>query len=1024
MTLENSKTTSKTSSLKALLLRAWKDRWTDLQWGINIKTILPRGVSGDVYNLADCMLQHAVIGAGANQLVLSYLHHTLSCQMVSYAAVLIKISKFDEFEKPHCLISLLEFLETIQPGITCRNKAEEDLLASAILSIVHWLLQIYHYTLCSFVIPTSQDSTQTKIEFPELLDKPTKILEAFVSCDFIMALMYLAKHDDEDLHLKIIKKCNEINSMITLAELDRSIQDSLQKLCNLDAVSKLIEPDEPVTYCIQALLTVDVVVNPCADTQTYVNQLLMIQSFKGYSNPRLYCELIRACLISLHDVNDAARESMWGAFTFLKVPEIIERLNNPYKDKKDYSQDVVSAFELLLQYTSLLDLMDTKSSCNIIEYVLGGMLKHRLVNESHVKTFAAMRAPRSEILIKLDTSKTLSIPTMITRAEPTLAGILKTLSVGCDTLADALLCMLCQVLTGKSFELILAVATVQGTLKQFVSELIKCNESSKELCDEVGKNAQTKMLLFDVSFLMLCSIVQTYGSENVLDINGDSFFEEWVRTCMVERFKPKSPDRMVARCDHATVETLLVQFNSGESDFKNSQISWSKACMHIGAVVQEVLRAWEQGSLSPADVKRILDALRSKACSLAACAAAWLCAHMRVAHQDALLKPMNMVQQLLNPVAVNPGTDAANSSASGDESNGGSSSILQSGGEHFKERSGLMFQIVRKMQYDVHPTTLSKSKVLNVSHSIVSPKPIYEQLQTVWADVQNRGWLNVEATLTLESLLNTGGSSWFVTSLVGLVLEQQRSHDSLIRAVDTAFAAFSLSSESCAVALLEDVLPRALRSEKRAEEALTEPGAGALAALTARCVLACLSAQDHSTTASLKRSRSDAFGDESPSESKSRRLNDNVNGACTTAAELALNASIFPQTLGDGSRTPEPQKSPLITALKALFEILEKLATDKVSTTRQTYFAMQLLRKLVTSPMKGKGSRELLRTLPDQLVPALVRALPEMFSTALILRLYDIDTPAGRSATARDLCLLRNMQLRARDPTYGSNTTT
>jgi mediator of RNA polymerase II transcription subunit 24 len=49
---------------------------------------------------------------------------------------------------------------------------------------------------------------------------------------------------------------------------------------------------------------------------------------------------------------------------------------------------------------------------------------------------------------------------------------------------------------------------------------------------------------------------------------GDSFFEQWVRECMVERGRPKSPDQMLQHCDPARVDSLLAQFNSADGDFK------------------------------------------------------------------------------------------------------------------------------------------------------------------------------------------------------------------------------------------------------------------------------------------------------------------------------------------------------------------------------------------------------------------------------------------------------------------------
>jgi mediator of RNA polymerase II transcription subunit 24 len=60
---------SKTSALRSLLIRAWRERWSDIQWGIHLKSVLPRGCSGDAYNLCGLILQQALVAAVPNQLV-------------------------------------------------------------------------------------------------------------------------------------------------------------------------------------------------------------------------------------------------------------------------------------------------------------------------------------------------------------------------------------------------------------------------------------------------------------------------------------------------------------------------------------------------------------------------------------------------------------------------------------------------------------------------------------------------------------------------------------------------------------------------------------------------------------------------------------------------------------------------------------------------------------------------------------------------------------------------------------------
>lgn len=61
------------------------------------------------------------------------------------------------------------------------------------------------------------------------------------------------------------------------------------------------------------------------------------------------------------------------------------------EEKYEYSQDILDAFELLLQFTSLLDMMDTTCSCNCVECLLNELHKVNLVTEKQAKHLSARR---------------------------------------------------------------------------------------------------------------------------------------------------------------------------------------------------------------------------------------------------------------------------------------------------------------------------------------------------------------------------------------------------------------------------------------------------------------------------------------------------------------------------------------------------------------------------------------------------------------------------------------------------------
>lgn len=1011
-----SKTTSKTSSLKALLLRAWRERWSDLQWGINIKTVLPRGVSGDVYNLADCIMQQAVVGSGVNQLVLSYLRHSLSAQLVSHAAVLSQIAKFQLLQRQHCVSSLLDFLAGVLPGVTCCGKSEETQLACALLATTVWLLQVAQ-------------------QLPTLQDKVDGILQPLLSSDFYLAMVCLARYVDPERYNELRMRCREVGELR-----GAETKEILAPLRNLQPLTFTAEnqPDPGPGCLIQAWLAVRLIDNPGCGSVELGQRLRLLQTLSGISDARLAGEIMRGALLSLSDVKQTPYEVQWGAFAFLKVPRLLDQLSLA-------PGSVYKGVEYLLMHSPLLDAIDAHASCPSLECLLGELVKAQLLTETQSAELNARRQPLP--LPKVDT--TAGIPKVIICAEPALARILKTLlPTDYVKTQDALLSMLHKVLAGNSFELILAVATVQGQLGTLVQRLVRFNECSKQAAD--GARAQ----LFDISFLMLVAIVQSYGVRATLGAGAslenqpsatavatasggdttdklistgatspataptspsnisvslikDSLLQRWATVCMVEADRPKAADDLLRLSDPATVDRLLRQFNAGEGEIvtggdTGDGVDLGQVVFSMSGVMKEVLVAWEQGALSPPDVKRILDAVRGRMCCLPLAAAAWLCAYMRTAPQDTLLKPGNMMHQLLVPPQLSADEDSV------------------------RERWQLTSHIIGRMQTDIQLLpqlqrgTINSVNGTSSDRHLVSRQPATDKLKDAWLSTIDRGWLDNDSARALHCLAQTAGPRWFVSATLQHLL-QLRYSDELKRGCDIALAAFHVNNvRACCVELLTHALPQLLLYYG------LQPTQGNTASI-------------NSQASSIQLEQSPSSSVQTPSMPT---LVEPQLGALAILCARVVYAAAAPvpsdsivEQVGKRRRTELYSQTVVLDALKELLISLDAHLQEG-HITPQTYFTFHLLQNLIqlrhnnepqsttpestqaqqikstTSSSSNTTDRSVLAAVPQALMAQLLRTLPDLFTPKLLVRFYDVHTSQGRAQMARDLCVLRNYQLR------------
>uniref|UniRef100_A0A8C9TH09 Mediator of RNA polymerase II transcription subunit 24 n=1 Tax=Scleropages formosus TaxID=113540 RepID=A0A8C9TH09_SCLFO len=974
----------KVVNLKQAILQAWKERWSDYQWAINIKRNFPKGATWDYLNLAEALMEQAMIGPSPNPLILSYLKYSISSQVSMKWSVRMP---FDDFSRELCVKSLLEIMEMFIHRLSCHGKAEECIsLCRALLAAVVWLLQG-----CAWYgerIREQGEGAGGEISLRACQER----LEGLLLSTKNRALIYIARLEEQSLIFSsplcsLASWSNVEQAVVRVSEslsgfTNQTLKGKLEECLSLvKSIPQMLavqsDPPQHTNFpSVHAFIMLEGTMNLTGEIQPMVEQLMMIKRMQRIPAPLFVLEIWKACFTGLIESPEGTEELKWTAFTFLKIPQVLLRLKKYPQGEKDFMEDVNVAFEYLLKLTPLLDKADQRCNCDCLSLLLQECNKLGLLSESNTANLTAKRAEDREYAPRLKTAENANIqpnPGLILRAEPTVTNILKTVDADHSKSPEGLLGVLGHMLSGKSLDLLLAAAAATGKLKSF--------------------SASVRALLFDISFLMLCHVVQTYGSEVILSDPSPSgetpFFETWLQTCMPEEGKTLNPDHPCFRPEPGKVESLVALLNNS-SEMKLVQMKWHEICLCTPAAVLEVLNAWENGVLSVESVQKITDNIKGKVCSMAICAVAWLVAHVRMLGLDEREKPQTMIRQLMTPLY--------------------GENMLQ----FYNERVLIMNSILEHMCADVFQQTgvalrpaMEGQEPMPYRGLLPPREPICGALSRQFRAALRKGWVDSRALHLFESLLQMGGVFWFTNNLVKELLKETRK-EWATRAVELLYSIFCLDTQQITLTLLGHILPRLL-TDPAHWHSLADPPGKALAKLAVWCALSSYSSH-HKGQASArqrKRQREDIedynslFPLDDTQPSKLMRLlssHEDEPSVLSSPGDRSMSSSLSASQLHTVN-----MRDPLNRVLANLFLLISSILGAKTAGPH-TQFVQSFMEECVECLEQGsRGS--ILQFMPFTMVSELVK-LPGLAQPRVVLAITDLTLPLGRRVAAKAIATL------------------
>ena len=490
------------------------------------------------------------MGPLPNQLIVSYLRHSLAAHIVSYGGVIDTISKYESFHKLHCVRALLDLLSSMVEKVTCRGKPEDCLaLATSLVAGVKWLMRV---TLHASARPTSLDQlTNLKVAID--------LLYQYMQSQYLTGLLYIARLEDPTLWNQLILLASELETKLTGVDVFAELKETLVKIflelrnptplkCSELSV-KFNSSTTPLCHGLHARVLVEAVLHSTESSQSSASQLLLYKQLKGMTEAELYLELLSSSFLGLGSDEEFPHQDLhWVGFTFIKIPSIIKNihisLHGTPSSPQSPSEPLLSAVRQLARRTALLDIVDHKFKCNNLELLLRELKIHTsLLLEHDISVVLQMRqedpmAIGSGVGVNKESNANPSIiPNLIIRAEPTVSSILKTLS---NKNPESVRPVMNLLISGNSRDLLLTAAAASGKLLSYAQKFVKFNQQSIEAQPgETDVMAKNRALMFDITFLLLCHIAQVYGVDVVIGEEEDTFIESWMRHHMPDKGRMK-----------------------------------------------------------------------------------------------------------------------------------------------------------------------------------------------------------------------------------------------------------------------------------------------------------------------------------------------------------------------------------------------------------------------------------------------------------------------------------------------------